>query len=81
MSFYLISITRSTPPRKFCFLIASSGNSYQLLIFFVLCHEQIIFLMIPMSVEQAPDDYYRVCSRRYEELQKSSSLSRGNQEQ
>ena len=34
-----------------------------------------------MSVEQAPDDYYRVCSRRYEELQKSSSLSRGNQEQ
>ena len=43
-----------------------------------------------MSAEQAPDDYYRVCSRsnyiqdpfrRYEELQKSSSLSRGNQEQ
>ena len=31
--------------------------------FFVLCHEQIIFLMIPISAEQAPDDYYRVCSR------------------
>ena len=42
---------------------ASGGNSYKLLISFVLCHEQIIFLMIPISAEQAPDGYYRVRSR------------------